>query len=125
MSAAMASIEFCRTAGLTERELQNWIDNGLLDAERVGRTGGGASREFTADQAERARVIKALHQKGATLAQLARTDLADLAGQAFVVYDGRELRACRDAAAAIAAVVRAKRRCSAIDLSAIRASAAE
>jgi hypothetical protein len=41
---------------------------------------------------------------------------ADLAfdGQAYVVHDGHELRACRDAAAAIAAVVRAKRWCSAV-----------
>jgi hypothetical protein len=86
----------------------------------VGRTsGGGIRREFTADQAERARVIKALHQKGATLAQLARSNLKFDSGLAFVVYDGHELRICRDAATAIAAVVRAKRWCSAVDLSAI------
>jgi hypothetical protein len=47
------------------------------------------------------------------------------AGQAYVVYDGRELRACRDATAAIAAVVRAKRPCSAVDLSAIRTATTE
>jgi hypothetical protein len=52
-------------------------------------------------------------------------DLAFDAGQAFVVYDGRELQACQDAAAAIAAVVRAKRPCSAVDLSAIRTGIAE
>ena len=46
------------------------------------------------------------------------------AGQAYVVYDGCELRACRDAAAAIAAVVRARRPCSAVDLSAIRTAGA-
>jgi hypothetical protein len=57
---AMTTAEFCRTAGHTERELQNWIDNGLLDAERVRRTGGAARREFTAGQVERARLIKAL-----------------------------------------------------------------
>jgi hypothetical protein len=90
----------------------------------VGRAaGGGLQREFTADQAERARVLKALHTKGATLSQLARTRLA-LAGQACIVYDGHELRAWRDAAAAIAAVVRVKRPCSAVDLSAIRTAAA-
>jgi hypothetical protein len=98
----------------------------ILDAEMVGRTsGGGIRREFTADQAERARVIKALHQKGATLAQLARSNLTFDSGQAFVVYDGHELRACRDAVTAIAAVVKAKRPCTAIDLSAIRAGTAE
>jgi hypothetical protein len=36
------------------------------------------------------------------------------------VYDRHELRACRDAAAAIATVVRAKRLRSAVDLAAIR-----
>jgi hypothetical protein len=65
--------------------------------------------------------IKALQSKGAKLSQLARADLAGLAGQAFVVFDGNELRACRDAAATIAAVVRAKRWTSSIDLTAIRA----
>jgi hypothetical protein len=56
---------------------------------------------------------------------LAAADLSFDAGQAYVVYDGHELLACRDAAAAIAAVVGAKRWCSAIDLNAIRTSAAE
>jgi hypothetical protein len=56
---------------------------------------------------------------------LARADLAGLAGKAFVVFDGNEVRDCEDAAAAIAAVVRAKRWCSAIDLSAIRTGCAE
>jgi hypothetical protein len=122
----MTTTELCESAGLTPRELQNWIDNGLLDAGRVGRSaGGGVRREFTADQAERARVIKALQSKGAKLSQSARADLAGLAGKAFVVFDGSELLACRDAAAAIAAVVHAKRWCSAIDLSAIRTGIAE
>jgi len=56
--------------------------------------------------------------------RLAAADLGFDAGQAYVVYDGRELRACRDATAAIAAVVRAKRPCSAVDLSAIRMAGA-
>jgi hypothetical protein len=81
--------------------------------------GGGLRREFTADQAERVRLLKALQARGAKLSQLARADLA-LAGQAFVVYDGHELRACRDAAAAIATVVRSRRPCLAVDLAAIR-----
>jgi hypothetical protein len=55
----------------------------------------------------------------------ARQRLAHLAGQAFVVFGGHELRACRDAAATIAAVVRARRWCSAIDLAAIRKGTAE
>ena len=69
-------------------------------------------------------MIKALHQKGATLAQLARSNLKFDSGQAFVVYDGSELRICRDAAAAIATVVRARRPCSAVDLAAIRTGTA-
>jgi hypothetical protein len=36
---------------------------------------------------------------------LARCNLTFDPGQAFVIYDGHELRACRDATAAIAAVV--------------------
>jgi hypothetical protein len=65
------------------------------------------------------RYEEALHTKGASLSQLARANLT-LAGQAYVVYDGYEVRACRDAAAAIGTVVRAKRPCSAVDPSAIR-----
>jgi len=53
---------------------------------------------------------------------LSATDLA-FDWQAFVVFDGHDLRGCRDAAAAIGAVVRAKRWCSAVDLSAIRQAA--
>ena len=122
----MTTIEFCQSAGLTPRELQNWLENGLLQAELVVIPGdAGRYREFTAGQVERARVLKALHAKGAKLSQLARADLAFDAGQAFVIFDGRELRPCRDAKSAIAAVVRAKRWCSGVDLAAIRAAAAE
>jgi hypothetical protein len=70
-------------------------------------------------------VLKALHRKGVALGQLAAADLAFDAGQAYVVYDGRELRACRDATAAIATVVRARRWCSAVDLFSIRNGTAE
>jgi hypothetical protein len=120
----MTTIEFCQNVGLTPRELQNWIETGLIQAELVV-IPGGRRRDFTAGQIERARVIKALHMKGVTLSQLARSDLAFDAGQAFVIFDGQELRACRDAKPAIAAVVRAKRWCSGVDLAAIRAAAAE
>jgi DNA-binding transcriptional MerR regulator len=121
----MTTTEFCQAAGLSGHELRHWLDCGLLDAGQAGRAGGGLRREFTADQAERARLIKALHQKGATLAQLARSNLKFDSGQAFVVYDGSELQICRDAAAAIATVVRAKRPCTAVDLSALRTDTAE
>jgi hypothetical protein len=68
--------------------------------------------------------FKALHRKGVALSRLARANLT-FDGQAYVIYDGHELRACRDAAAAIATVVRAKRPCSAVDLTAIRMATAE
>ena len=71
----------------------------------VGIPGGGHRYEFAPGQLERARVLNALHRKGVSLGQLVAADLAFYAGQAYVVYDGRELRACRDAAAAIATVV--------------------
>jgi integrase len=74
---------------------------------------------FYPNQAERARVIKALQNKGAKLSQLARADLADLDDKAFVVFDGDEMRTCQDAAEAIATVVKAKRPCTAVDLSGI------
>jgi DNA-binding transcriptional MerR regulator len=83
----MTTEQLCQTTGLTERELRNWIDYGLLNADLVGRDGGGVRREFSQDQVERACLLRALHRKGATLAQLARANLT-LDGQAFVVYDG-------------------------------------
>jgi DNA-binding transcriptional MerR regulator len=116
----MNTTEFCASAGLTSRELQDWLEHGLLEADKVSNPAGGVRREFTTDQAERARVLKALHTKGAKLSQLARVANLAFDGQAFVVFDGREIRGCRDAAAAIGTVVRAKRPCSAVDLSAIR-----
>jgi DNA-binding transcriptional MerR regulator len=121
----MTTTKFCESAGLTPRELQNWIDAGLLEAdEMVGRAGGGLRREFTAEQAAHARLIKILHSKGVKLSQLARVANLAFDGQ-YVVYDGESLRACRDAAAAIATVVKAKQPCRAVDLTAIRTEIAE
>jgi hypothetical protein len=64
----VTGIELCRTAGLAERELRNWIDYGLLDAHVVARDGGGHQRPFSQDQAERACLRRALHRKGVALA---------------------------------------------------------
>jgi len=66
---------------------------------------------FTAGQAARARLLKILHNKGMKLSQLARVANLALDDQAFIVYDGHDLRVCRDAAAAIATVVKAKQPC--------------
>jgi hypothetical protein len=56
---------------------------------------------------------------------LTRCNLTFDSGQAFIVYDGHELRACRDARAAIATVVKAKRPCAPVDLGAILMGTAE
>jgi hypothetical protein len=69
--------------------------------------------------------VKELSRKGVPLARLAAADLSFDADQVYGVYDGHELRGRRDAAAAIAAVVQARRWCSAVNLSAIRAGTAE
>ena len=111
MRFAMTTPELCKLVGLTRPELQRWIDAGLLQADRDGRR-----REFADDDLERARLIKALHQRGLPLSRLARENLA-FDGQ-FVIFDGRELRGCRDAAEAVAAAARAKR-CALVDLSAV------
>ena len=109
----MTMSEFCDRTHLTGAQVYTLRAAGLIRPD------------MPASQVEFARLIKALQNKGAKLSQLARADLAGLAGKAFVVFDGSELRACRDAEAAIAAVVRAKRWCSAVDLSAIRMATAE
>jgi hypothetical protein len=107
--------------------LSEFCDRTHLTGAQVNilRAAGLIRSDMPASQVEFVRLIKALQSKGATLSLLARADLAGLAGKAFVVFDGSELRACPDAAAAIAAVVHAKRRCSVVDLSAIRTAPAE
>ena len=117
MRFPMTTPELCELAGLTRPELQRWIDAGLLEADFDGRC-----REFADDDLQRARLIKALHAKGLPLSRLPRENLA-FDGQ-FVIFDGRTLCAYPDAAAAIAAAGRLKR-CSVLDLSAIRAGAAD
>src|SRR5215510_13212253 len=104
----MNTAEFCAATGIKPRELENWLDAGLLEpAAMVARTDCcGLRREFSSDQVERARLLKQLQKRGAKLYQLARANLS-LDGR-FIVYDGDQLQTCRDAAAAIGAVVRAK-----------------
>jgi hypothetical protein len=112
----MTLSEFCDRTHLTCAQVYTLRAAGLIRPD------------LPASQVEFARLIKALQNKGAKLSQLARADLAGLAGlagKAFVVFDGSESRACRDAVVAIATVVKAKRPCSAVDLSAIRTDEAE
>jgi excisionase family DNA binding protein len=121
----MTTIELCASAGLSRSTVQQWLESGFLKAAKVGTPCGGVRRIFAPGQLERARLVKALLRKGMSLARLAAADLSFDVGQAYVVYDGHELLACRDAAAAIATVVKAKRPCTAVDLSAIRMDSAE
>src|SRR5215831_10543721 len=107
----MTTHELCESVGLSHYQVQTWLDTGLLKAETVGIPGGGRRFVFAAGQLERARVLKALHKKGVPLGRLVAADLS-FDAQAYVIYDGHDLRTCRDAAAAIATVVRAKHRCS-------------
>src|SRR5262245_22540815 len=119
----MTEREFCELAGLSKHQVRTWLEAGLLEAATVDVPGKGRRQEFDGSQLERVRLLKALLEKGVSFARLATTDLA-FDGQAFVVYDGHDLRGCRDATAAIGAICRAKRWCSAVDLSAIRQAAA-
>ena len=61
--AAVNTHELCESSGLTSRELERWMETGLLKAEFVSKPGGGRQWDFTADQAERARLLNALHRK--------------------------------------------------------------
>ena len=118
----MTTLELCEAAGLSRTTVQQWIEAGYLRAENVGLPGGGVRRVFDVGQLERARLLKMLLRKGVRLAQLAGAADLSFDGSAYVVYDGSELRACRDAAAAIDVIARAKRWCSAVDLAAVRQS---
>jgi hypothetical protein len=89
----MTMSEFCNRTRLTGAQVYTLRAAGLIRPDMPD------------SQVEFARLIKALQNKGAKLSQLARADLADLADKAFVSFDGNDVRACRDAAAAIAAVV--------------------
>ena len=123
-SIAMTTQELIRSTGLTRGKVGILIESGLLEPVEPA-AGTGHRREFSADQVARALLIRELRRKGVTLAQLAGRSLAFQESERFVVFDGQQLRACRDAEAAIAAVVRARRWCSVIDLSAIRSAVAE
>ena len=87
----MTSNELCESAGLTARELENFLDSGPLEAEPAATSQDKRSLEFAADQVPRARLIKQLVRKGVTFGHLARANLGYDLSQAFVVYDGQEL----------------------------------
>jgi DNA-binding transcriptional MerR regulator len=60
----MTTVELCEKAGLSRCTINNWLEAGLLEAEKVGNPGGGCRRVFGAGQLERARLVKMLLQKG-------------------------------------------------------------
>jgi hypothetical protein len=99
----MTTEQLCKSTGLTPRKAETWIESGLIEPI------AGRRREFGDDQIERVRLIQALQDKGVALAQLAGRNLAFRNDERFVIFDGQNLRVYPDAAAAIAAVVRAKR----------------
>lgn len=118
-SIAMTIQQLCEKSGLTLRRAQIWLESGLIESVP------GRRREFAADQIERALLIQELQRKGVALPQLAGRNLAFPDSGRFVIFDGYELRTCSDAETAIGVVARAKRPCSAVDLSAIRTAVAE
>ena len=116
----MTSEEFCQVIEIPYKTLNTWIDNGIIRAERVaGRPGrGGFGREFGPEHVARARVLKALLARRVPYAEL--RNRPDLFAAEYLVIDGRRVRACEDAAAAIGAASKARHRCAVIDLSAIK-----
>jgi hypothetical protein len=110
--------ELCEKSGLNPARARIWLETGLILPVE------GRRREFAVEQVERVRVIRALQDKGVALKLLTGRNLTFPTDEKFVIFDGRELRACRDAEVAIAAVVRAKCACSAVDLAAIRTALA-
>jgi DNA-binding transcriptional MerR regulator len=68
------------SVGLSRRQLQVWLDSGLLEAEMIGIPGGDRRFELAPGQLERARRLKALLRKGVSLARLAAADLTFDAG---------------------------------------------
>jgi hypothetical protein len=113
----MPSQQFCEKAGLSRHQLRTRLESSLLEAEMVDIPGGARRQEFAPGQLERS---ASHHRKSVSFAQMAAADLPFDDSQAYILYDGRELQTCRDASAAIAAVVRAKRWCSAVGLAAVR-----
>jgi hypothetical protein len=75
----------------------------LRDAGLIARNASQVNLARTlAPMLKPASLVKALNQKGVKLSQIGRTASPALADSSFVTFDGSELRACPDAAAAIA-----------------------
>jgi hypothetical protein len=119
----MTTFEFCDQTGISPQKLTCWNANGLLEAELVeGRGRGGFRRELTEEHVERVRILQALLGRRIPFRWLAdRPDLT-FGGARYLVFDGRHLEACQDAGQAIATVAKAKHRCAAVDLAAVRAA---
>jgi hypothetical protein len=119
----MTRTEFCNLTGLKPKTLDHWIYRGAIKAELVvgrGRGGFRRRREFTSEHVERVRVVKALLAKHIPFVEM--MGRPDLFTAAYIVFDGYRAQPCQDAAAAIATVAKARRKCTAVDLTAIRAT---
>jgi hypothetical protein len=115
---AMDLQQLCKQSGLSRGRAETWVESGLIEPVP------GRHREFGDDQIQRVRLVQELQRKGVALPQLAGRNLTFPNSERFVIFDGHELRACRDAETAIAVVARARRACSAVDLGAIRSAVA-
>jgi len=115
----MDTPEFCNRTGISPQKLTVWIMNGVLSAELVDKPHGGYRRELTEAHVQRVRLAKALLGKRIPFSELSRRP--ELFDAPYVVYDGREARPCKDAGQAIATIAKAKHRCAAVDLNAVRA----
>src|SRR5262252_4755523 len=88
--SAMTVTQFCSLTDLSASQVTALREAGVI------------SPDLPPDQAGRARLIQALKAKGIPLSRLAAADLAFDAGSAsYAVYDGHQLRTCRDAVPAI------------------------
>jgi excisionase family DNA binding protein len=67
----MTTNELCESAGLSRSTVEQWLESGLLEAEKMEIRGGGCRRVFAPGQLKRARLVKALLRKGVSLGRLA------------------------------------------------------
>jgi DNA-binding transcriptional MerR regulator len=62
--------QFCEMAGLSKHQVRTWLESGLLEAAMVDVPGKGRRQESDGSQLERARLLKALLQKGVSFCEV-------------------------------------------------------
>lgn len=100
----MTICEFCECTNLSYGQVHTLLNTGLI------------SPDMPSSQVERARLVKALSEKGVKLSAIARSATVDFDRGSFLVFDGSEVRPYPDARTAISAIVRAKRSCCAVEV---------